>query len=70
MFGRAVVTILCLVTLGFYGAVHPVAAQQGGDTPDLTILIRGSNLTDPLREAIDAYARDRQLTVGYVITGS
>lgn len=65
-FRRMAVIVVCLVTLGFLGAL-PVAAQSSANA-DLTILIRASNLSDQLREAIDAYAVARQITVEYVVT--
>lgn len=58
----------CLVSLSLDGAVLPAAAQSGGDAADLTIVIRASNLSDMLREAIDAFARERQISVEYVVT--
>ena len=67
-FSRTVVIAFCLALLGLGPAAVPGAAQSGGEAPDLTILIRSSNLPDTLREAIDAYARERGLSVAYVVT--
>lgn len=65
---RTVVIALCLVLLGFGLAPAPGAAQASGEAADLTILIRSSNLPDALRDAIDAYAGDRGISVAYVVT--
>src|SRR5690606_18832366 len=58
----------CLVSLSLDGPVLTVAAQSGGVAGELTVVICASNLSDMLREAIDAFARERQISVEYVVT--
>ena len=59
---------VCLVSLTLHGAMRPAAAQSNDGAADLTILIRASNLSDVLRDAVDAYAHERQITVEYIVT--
>ncbi len=65
---RKLVVLTAVMLLGLLAISPGIGAQGQSETADLTILIRGSNLSDALRQEIAKFADERGITVDYVVT--